>query len=495
MYKKFFIALIVLIGNVTAHICAAPGDLDTTFNPSGVQPGTLTTTIDGVMVSNNAYAVAIQADGKIVAVGEASVGGVTKFAVARFNTDGSLDTTFNSGGTQPGTVTTDIDNSTSSQGRGVAIQSDGKIVVAGFAMVGGLGKFGVARFNTNGTLDTTGFNSGGAQPGTLSTSIDGFSTFTSRGFAVAIQSDSKIVVAGDVTISLSGRLNFAVARLNTNGTLDTATFNSGGTQPGTVSTTVENSATNQGQGVALQTDGKIVIAGTVDIGGNDHFGVARFNTNGTLDTTTFNPGGAQPGTAATTVDNEVREFAKAVAIQADGKIVIAGIVTSSTPVKFGVARFNTVGTLDTTFNPTGLQPGTVATVIGSFTNNQGNALAIQTDSKIVVAGYTGIGGGNFNFAVARFNTDGMLDASFDTTPSGVLPGTVSTSIDNDLFNFGNGIAIQSDGKIVVAGQTSDTGGDETFGLARFTGDLIAPAGTTTTNLCALRLIEKYGPRL
>jgi hypothetical protein len=122
--------------------------LDTTFNPGGPQPGTLTSTIDGTNVANRGFAVALQSDGKIVVAGDAITGGLKKNAVARFSLNGSLDITFNPAGPQPGTVSTTIDNANfTSSGLGVGIQSDGKAVVSGTALVGGVWTFSVARFN------------------------------------------------------------------------------------------------------------------------------------------------------------------------------------------------------------------------------------------------------------------------------------------------------------------------------------------------------------
>jgi len=271
--KKNYVILIVFISCFSSNIFVSSGTLDTSFNALGIQPGTASTTIDGFTIDNSGYSVAIQQDGKTVVAGYADIGGAYNFAVARFNTNGTLDTSFNSGGAQPGTASTTIDGfAINNTGNSVAIQQDGKIVVAGTADIGGAYNFAVARFNTNGTLDTS-FNAAGTQPGTASTTIDN-STYN-IGTSVAIQEDGKIVVAGFALIG--GTFKFAVARFNTNGTLDTS-FNAAEIQPGTASTTIDNSTDNNfGKSVAIQQDGKIVVAGDAFIDGVTKFAVARFN--------------------------------------------------------------------------------------------------------------------------------------------------------------------------------------------------------------------------
>ncbi len=511
MYKKFFMALIVIIGSFTPHVFAAPGDLDTTFNPTGVQPGTKSTKIDNFTSNNSGQSVALQSDGKIVVAGLTLTGGGGtdfKFAVARFNTDGTLDTTFTNGGPFPGTITTSVDNNTRSEGYAVAIQSDGKIVVAGHTDVGGgVFNLAVARLNTNGTLDTT-FNAGGAQPGTVSTLIDN-SVVGSSGRSVAIQSDGKIVVGGYADFASGAGEKFAVARFNTNGTLDTS-FNAGGAQPGTVATDIDNQTgpthLSTGYSIAIQSNGAIVIAGEVRITSGpliNRFGVARFLSTGVLDTS-FNAGGAQPGTASTpinTITNSTDSYGRSVALQSDGKIVIAGFTVNpagSGIIYFSVARYLSTGTLDTSFNPSpAILPGTLTTTIDNIMiDNEGYAVAIQQNGKIVVAGGFSNLINDSEFAVARFNTNGTLDTTFVATIPGAQPGTLKTTIDNQMtFNVGYSVVIQSDGKIVIAGLGNVAG--EKFAVARFTGDPVVPVpgSTTTTNLCALRLIEKYGPKL
>ncbi len=376
---------------------AADGDIDTTFGTGG------RVTTDFGPYDDEANAVAIQADGKIVAAG--TTGGTDRdFALARYNTDGTLDTTFGTGGKVTtdftdirGTITT-WGRSDSDNANAVAIQSDGKIVAAGTA---GVTDFALARYNTDGTLDTT-FGTGGRVTTYSSANTPISSAIAS---AVAIQSDGKIVVAGyaynsDQHID-ANQYDFALARYNTNGTLD-STFGSGGIVVTAVGPDVDY---DYAYAVAIQTDGKIVAAGATgprsNYGGTtDTFAIVRYNTNGTLDTS-FGTGGTVTTTIGTYSD------AYAVANQTDGKIVATGYSYKGDYADFALARYNTDGTLDTSFGTDGM----VTTAISANSNvDNARSVAIQTDGKIVAAGIDS----SYNFALVRYNTDGTLDTTFGT---------------------------------------------------------------------------------
>ncbi|MGB8367536.1 MAG: delta-60 repeat domain-containing protein, partial [Candidatus Babeliales bacterium] len=339
------------------------GSLDLSFGVGGV----VITDFGGT--SAGANSVAIQKDGKIVAVGSANIGGTTDFALARYNIDGSLDITFNPTGSLPGTVVTNF-GGTSGSARAVAIQKDGKIVAAGQSNVSGTFDFALARYNTDGSLDST-FGFGGL----VITDLGDFDEIN----AVVIQKDGKIITAGRSNVS--GTFDFALARYNTDGSLD-MTFNPTGSLPGTVTTSF--GSTSEANGIRTQKDGKIVVAGT---SGTD-FALARYNTDGSLDST-FNSAGSLPGTVTT--DFGGIDIANAVAIQKDGKIVAAG----NSGTDFALARYNTEGSLDTTFNPTGSLPGTVTTDFGD--SDAAFAVAIQKEGKIIVAGNS-----NIDFALAQY---------------------------------------------------------------------------------------------
>jgi uncharacterized delta-60 repeat protein len=320
------------------------GSLDPTFD----NDGSLTT--DFGTTNDQAFAVAVQPDGKIVVAGRAFIGGTTDFALARYNPDGSLDTSFDT----DGKVTTDfLANNDIAQA--VALQPDGKIVVAGFARVpGNRDNFALARYNPNGSLDTS-FETDGKV-------IPTFGSSDEEAFAVAVQADGKIVAAG-----IDSNADFALVRLNQDGTLDTS-FDTDGKV-----TTDFDSDFDQAYAIALQPDGKIIATGRAVIGGTTNFALARYNSNGSLDTsfdtdgkvmTAFGSGGGE---------------ARAIALQADGKIVVAGF-TALNIIDFALARYNPNGSLDTSFD-----------IDGKVTYNSGATdlpygVAVQPDGKIVVAG-------------------------------------------------------------------------------------------------------------
>ncbi len=344
------------------------GSLDPSFGDAGVA-----STFFGAS-SLLAGGVVIQADGKIVIAGGKQLGNSFDFAVARFNTDGSPDTTFGTGGVVTTDFASDVDSASA-----VAIQADGKIVLAGIVTAipsGSFGlDFGLVRYNTDGTLDPT-FGTGGL----VRTDLSPLSRDHAN--AVAIQADGQIVAAGNANDS--GGTDIALVRYNTDGSLD-ETFGTGGV----VSTDDFAPRSAIAHALAIQADGKIVAAGQVDT----DFALVRYNTDGSLDTT-FGTGGL----VTTDFGFGIADRAFAVAIQADGKIVTTGTVFRAGGIAdvFALARYNTDGSLDTTFGVAGL-------VTNDFALDSVLAfdVAIQADGKIVAAGRVFDGTRSF-FALARY---------------------------------------------------------------------------------------------
>ena len=248
----------------------------------------------------------------------------------------------------------------------VAIQADGKIVVAGFSENGSNTGFALVRYGTDGTLDAS-FGSGGIVTTAIGSGSD-------RGYDVAIQSDGKIVVAG---YSESGsNSDFALVRYGTDGTLD-ASFGTGG-----IVTTAIGSNNDYGSSVAIQEDGKIVVAGFSNNASNDDFALVRYGTDGTLDASF-----GTDGKVRTVITSD--DWGTAVAIQTDGKIIVAGSSFSGLSTTFAITRYKTDGTMDTSFGWGGI----VTTAIGSM-QDMVDSLAIQADGKIVVTGYCNNGSNN-----------------------------------------------------------------------------------------------------
>lgn len=446
MYKKIFVITVGFVCFCPMQVWGAAGTLDATFNVAGTPPGTVTTAIPGGQARGNA--VALQADGKVVVAGRVS--GIAAIVVARYTTDGILDTTFGAGA---GYITLAL--GVDSGAYAVAVQSDGKIVVAGYDITLANQELVVARFNADGSPDL----SFGAGLGYVIKVVDDFSL----AYSVALQSDGKIVVAG--TSGNAGIASMLVVRYLPNGTIDNS-FN------GVGYASLNIDVQSQAYAVKVQSDGKIVVAGYTYTGGFDQIAVVRYLANGTLDPS-FN------GTGYATVSVGIAAYGYAVAVQQDGKIVVTGYYID-TSYHFVTVRFTAGGILDTTFNTTGI----VITDLGPY--SESFAVVVQSNGKIVVGGYTGDNFfGPFQFALVRYLANGILDPSFNST------GIVTTAIGSTAD--GSSLVLQSDGKIVMAGTAADGERDQ-LAVARYYGDIPIPDNPTSI-ACALRLINKYGQRL
>jgi uncharacterized delta-60 repeat protein len=383
-------------------------------------------------------AVTIQPDGKIIAAGYSYSGTANTgydYALARYNPDGSLDPTFDA----DGRATTHI--SIADRVYSVALQSDGKIVAAGYS--GGTEDFSAVRYNPNGSLDPT-FDGDGKL---LMPVLSGGDIC----YAMSIQSDGKIVMAG--SSSTGSGTDVAIVRLNPDGSPD-ASFDGDGKM-----TTPILNGNDFAYSVAFQTDGRIVAAGYANhrdsnFNYNEDTFVVRYNPDGSLD-----PSFDLDGKSITDLGVE-SSVAQAVAIQPDGKIVAAGSSHDGLHPNFSIVRYNADGSLDPGFDG----DGKITTVIGSSSSSSAaNAVAIQSDGKIVVAGFGLDNGGDPDFAVVRYNPDGSLDLTFDGD------GKVLTPVLN-LTDIAQSLAIQPDGKIVVGGYSSFSNGGETGVLVRYNAD-------------------------
>ncbi len=414
------VAVLAILSSSSSQ--AAPGDFDPTFGGGG-----FVRTNAGRGGHALANGVALQADGKIVVVGGAWTTAAV-FQVARYDADGTLDTGF----ADQGVATTEF-ASDSNEAKAVAIDSTGRIVVAGSS--GDLGDFALARYNTDGTLDN-GFGTSGK----VTTAVGGS---TDRATAIAIQADGKIVVAGQSHNGVNA-YRFAVVRYLANGALDTG-FGAGGKVVFQFGASTEDV-----NAVAVDpATGRIVVAGGVFNPGNgvSDFAAARLLANGALDSS-FSGDGKVTTSFGTTRDAEARS----VAVQADGKILLAGgwVEYSATfpnprvAAAFGVVRYAANGTLDTGFGVGGL---VTTDVHPDATGETGHAVAIQVDGRIVVAGASSVGDTPYtgDITVLRYLASGALDSSFDGD------GVAITDLSPSTMDVGTGLAIQNDGSLVVAG--------------------------------------------
>ncbi len=367
-------------------------------------------------------ALAVQGDGKIVVAGSAR-----KSDTPGSDSDFALarydvDGSLDRSFSGDGRQTTDFVGN-DDVGNAVVVQPDGKIVVAGSSEY----DFAVARYHADGTLDST-FGNAGKQTTDFGDGVD-------AGRAMALQTDGKIVVAG------SSHDDFAVARYNADGSLDSS-FSGDGKQTTRFG--------GWGRAVAVQADGKIVVAGSSyqGLATGDDFAVARYNADGSLDGS-FSADGKQTTDFAANND-----YGNAVAMQSDGKIVVGGAEREG----FAVARYDAQGSLDSSFSGDGKQ-----TTRFSSGRDVATAVALQADGKIVVAGF-----GPGDFALARYSADGSLDSSFSGD------GRQTTDFGNE--DFANTVAVQRDGKIVAAGFSGALAGD--FALARYDGGSPPPPPIT-----------------
>lgn len=404
--KKVLITFVLCVSSLTAF--ALPGDLDPTFGRSG---GYVVSDLLDEHLAESPQDVAIQADGKIVIGGQRHISNMSAFdfLVVRYNADLTLDTSFSGDGffTLNDTVE-DLVNA-------IAIQPDGKIVAVGQGS-SSLECY-VFRLNTDGTLDTT-------------FSGDGIYEVPNTGFglSVTIQPlDNKIVVGAKGVVGQS-----TIFRLTTSGTLDT-TFSG----DGRVFLSPEHYFPLD---IQLQSDGKIVAVGTDEINNFGVMSTVRLLADGTVDTTFDGDG------YANTAPFAGESYAKSLMIQADGKIVVGGGIGDfgNSTVNAAMIRYNSNGSLDTTFDGDGIL--TFQFIEGGA--NYVNEIVQQADGKIVASVDTTYTlAGVEDFSLIRLNANGSFDGSFDA----------NGLVQSQWCENGQDLLLQSDGKIVAVGQLPRAG--------------------------------------
>jgi uncharacterized delta-60 repeat protein len=414
-FRKYLLALIVFIlclFNLQSPVWAADGDLDTTFGDGGI----VITSKAEENSYESAKALALQPDGKIIVVGTTykNIPGdqYQHFQVVRYKDDGSLDEEFGVGGKVNNNFTVYRDEALS-----VALQTDGKIVVAGtfIDIRSGNSYIGVVRYKDDGSLDEE-FGVGGI----VKTVVED----ESEGRFVFIQPDHKIVVAG--ISSLVGNKSFLVARYQADGSLD-EDFDG----DGIALTPMSGSSSNYVDSAVLQPDGKILVAGAI-YAGRSFETVVRYKDDGSLDEE-FGVGGI--------VETEVLDGGRAysVLLQPDGKIVTVGGTYSGCCDLGSVVRYKDDGSLDEDFGVGGTVIVTPTSGY-SFYNVSG---VLQSDGKILVSSQINNDVTDL-MALFRFNSDGSTDTSFGD--DGQIETLVGTEGSEPGF-----VVLQSDGKIVVAG--------------------------------------------
>lgn len=437
MEKQLFrVSVFALISTVYVHtnLFAQAGDLDPAFSGDGI----VTVDVGGGDVLQ---AVTLDEDNNIYAAGYAVTGAgpYKDICVVKFTPSGALDPVF--GG--DGIVTTDLGANFDDMAYAISLQSDGKILVAGSTYDGTANKMCILRYRADGSLDPA-FSDDGKLV------IDfGGPDDAARG--LTIMGDGSIYVGGyrmeEVTATMYRR-NFAAVRVNINGDFDAAF---GG--DGQVATSFSSDRHASGFAMGVQADGKVVMAGYSYVGtsANYQFALLRYNGDGTLDNSFDGDGMVLVPTG--TILGE----AYAIQIQVDNKIVIAGKAYEGFDTDFALLRFNADGTLDNTFGTGGI----VQTSFGTGEEESFTGLSMEWDGGIVATGYKG-NGSDRETVIMRFLSNGSFDPTFGA--GGMVSNDFSVEADQ-----GNAVLVQPDGKFLVAGYY-DGGANNDLAVMRYLSD-------------------------
>lgn len=425
-------------------------DLDKTFNsPNGYDIIDFSPSQSQSIPSNNGTSVVLQPDGKILFGGYSfNPDTLTNvLSLTRYKSDGFIDVSFGTNGDAlfstiiPSNIVCNY----------ITLQKDGKILACGYEnsiASPNSSNIIVYRITENGLLDTS-FGEAKGYVITIPSSFnkDGLIFDSCQASSLAIQnSDNKIVVCGSVKTSITNNSYYALVRYNTDGTID---------QPfGPLANSFSNLDDEFGISIAIQSDGKIVLAGnsiqiSTNTNTNSNFTVVRFNSNGSVDTT-FGSNGAKSLPYFISSSHDIVSSLK---IQPDGYIVLAGttniMIGQLSYSYYAITRVDTSGNIDSTFG----EYGKVITSLSSSSIDLNcNTMELQEDNKIVLAGsFTNTLTNKTSFSLARYNSNGTLDSTFGIKKNGlIIENIIPNSTSNEICKS---IAIQSDGKIILGGTT------------------------------------------
>ncbi len=407
-----YLYLILIISIAQLSFCQAIGDLDVSFGDEGIVV---------IPEAGTWYAIELQQDGKILAIGSGTSVG---FAINRYNFDGTLDTSFSN----DGMLIISKDSTDTHYGRAILIQEDSKIIIGGIDDYGINGNFVLVRVYENGKIDSSFGNNGFVSSPFPDTDDD------LR--AVVIQpDDGKIIMSGTMYNPITNIYELGIIRYLNNGIIDSSFSGDG----------VQLNNFNEGdfyvRTMILEEDGKIVVGGITD---NSEFGIVRYNTDGSLDID-FGMEGLSSYSY-----NTHAQYGESLAIQNDGKIILGGWWH---PGDYGdsqglLMRVNIDGSLDHTFGIEGF-----ADIDFGYNEDRIWSIAIQNDGKII-----GVGGSNSRFAGVRYKQDGKIDSTFG------YDGYIFTQL-SDEYDLAYDIAIQPDGNFILAGNA-----DYHNSLARYIND-------------------------
>lgn len=433
--KKIFIGMMTILFPVL--LTAQDGTPDPGFGTNGV-------VVDGFNNNNNnADAIAVQADNKVLVAGNTGTAGSNDMAVARFNEDGTPDLGFGNNGKL--IFSTPFIKSFVND---IKIQSDGKIILGGYQWNNSTGDFVLARLNEDGSFDST-FGNGGIA--ILDNGLD------EVGKSIHIHEDGKIIISGD-----SGD-QFTMTRTNPDGSIDTSFGTNGWVRTLFPIWSYSN-------GMDVNADGEIILTGmTIDNDSNWKIAVAKYNNNGDLD---FSFGNG--GTLIISIGDDY-DFGIKGLFTEEGEILIgAHSYFGTNPLRYEIAvvGLNADGSINTNYGSNG---------ISKFRwlengENYLNDMVLQADGKLVIAGRSSDANNDY-YSVARLNTNGELDPSFAN--GGKINDNIGLTADT-----ATAIALQEDGKIVFTGYTSDFSNPTKFFIIRLQNGSLK---TTDMNLSGFKL--------
>jgi uncharacterized delta-60 repeat protein len=400
-----FLALVLLTNSM--YTCAQFGTLDGDFDSDG------RVITDFYGFTDRGNDVAIQSDGKILVVGEIEDANSWDFGVIRYWPDGSPDNSFSFNGN----VSIDFDGSTD-KAHAVAIQSDGKIVVVGDALVQGDYDFGIVRLHADGSLDQS-FDIDGKK-----TIHYGGNAANSFAYDVKIDGNGRILIVGRTNYSVTG-YDFEIMCLNPDGSVDNNFGTLGHTH-------IDLGGSDEyWNALELLSDGRIIAVGYSNSSGN--FELAMLTSNGMLDNNFSGDG------LVSTDFNGSSDFAMDVVQQADSKILVGGYAFNQS-YDFAMSRYNLDGSLDNNLSFDGKLTSDLS---GAESNDQASCILLQPDNKIILGGFSS-NAGESDFGLVRYNSDGSLDNTFGSF------GKVLTHMNSNDDGI-SAIALQSDLRLVAAG--------------------------------------------
>ncbi|MBI5538519.1 MAG: T9SS type A sorting domain-containing protein [Bacteroidia bacterium] len=429
------------------------GSLDNSFGNNG-------TVITQTGISSSASSIVLQNDNKIIAVGRTLINDTTfNFTAIRYNTDGTIDNTFGTAGI----AFINVENS--AQAYNIAIQTTGKIIISGYSNFNSNTGISLVRLNANGTPDNS--------FGTSGISIHHFAESPDvEAWAMALDANDNIITTGMITDEILGRNKIAVVKFNSDGSLDTGFGTSGITK-----TSLSNTTDDFGNAIDIQTDGKIVIAGT----SNNTAVIARYNVNGSLDSS-FGTGGI----IQTNFDIAQPAEAYGITVQTDGKIVAVGVSgpnAQNTNGNFGLLRLNNDGTFDNTFG----NNGKAITDISNGYNDVAFCVKEHTDGKLIVSGISRENN-HYTFAAARYNgtalqiAENLSDENIMIFPNPVTDQFEITGLETGIIEI-----INTHGHIVNT--ISTTSLKHTINISEFNEGIYAIRITTKNGIIVKKLIK------